>query len=213
MPKSSRDHIILQLIMGDAATMCSLEGLSVLLDLCKINKKYSEMFSCQSEEVWRNAYEYIRNTTIVRKDGASKSYGIFLLPTPSYIKIKLEKANTTTSRVTIYKKAVIKFVIFRLVNGPVAYKNPQEADIDKPAAFLLGQVHTYLNRKNGSAKQVVKEIKYFFSAVDSPIPTQFVVEFLHFIRDCVTNGGYSGSITKYWGIDDILKLIRAQEHF
>lgn len=207
--------LTVNLLSGDPRTIVSLQGLCTLLRLCRVNKAWSRMFSCHEVDFWRASLAYVRAQT---RTSHPSYHGASLLPSEEAVGFAVASASTDMARAGVYKRAVMTFVIYRLANGPTVHKSP--TDNFPPPTWLMGQVETYMTRKNGSSKNIVKEIVAYWKQVRGrhvvpPIPVDLIVRLLYFCKQC-TMQRYQTSphlAPKYTDLSDLIAVVRKTQWY
>lgn len=177
-----------QLLSGDPRTLVSFDGLCLLLQLCKVSRTWSRQFSCRDVDTWKTALAYVRRHT--RTTGAGSLHGVPLLPSEQAVASDAAAASTDAARAGVYKRAVITFALYRLVNGPTVHLAPTVSDSFIHPVWVEAKLETYMSRKNGSETNVIKEITDYWKGLRRtrpvpPVPADLVVRLLYFMKQCI----------------------------
>tara|TARA_B110001452_G_scaffold50821_2_gene38844 strand:- start:3680 stop:4318 length:639 start_codon:yes stop_codon:yes gene_type:complete len=211
------DNLELRLLVGEDRAIASFRGLCTILHLCRVNKRWSEIFACRDPQVWSNALDYLRATTTNPRKSSESS----LLPDVEDTQRRVSGAASDTARAAIYKRDVITFVLYRLALGPVAYTANTKKDANWPPVRLEEQIKTFMSRGNGSKAKVVKELNEYLvelrrrdgDMVPDVIPTEFVVRLIKFLKTRVMRTVYNLDPPKNSNLKPILDDVRKKQWY
>ena len=191
---TTKNELVLNMIMNDRNTLLSVQGLARFLKMCQVNKLRNEFLNCSDKDMWRAVYEYAdarrKAGNRILNFGDDQDIETVLEPIERIDDRVKQEQLSDKAAANEYKRAVIRHVVFFALDfttDSMYVRRNEGAWLN--LVWFQGQVETFLSRTNGSTTNVIKEIKQTMKNVrkENPtypaIPNEFFLAAIRMIRE------------------------------